>query len=80
MKVPNAFSRVRQVETEEAAGSQPPPSPMFESLPDRIGLLFQEADTDGNGTLSRMEFQQVRILFDVTLFRLRLEILAPGQR
>ena len=29
-------------------------------LMDRVALLFQEADTDGNGTLSRAEFQQVR--------------------
>lgn len=28
-------------------------------LMDRVALLFQEADTDGNGTLSRAEFQQV---------------------
>lgn len=26
---------------------------------DRVAMLFQEADTDGNGTLSRAEFQQV---------------------
>lgn len=29
-------------------------------LMDRVAMLFQEADTDGNGTLSRAEFQQVR--------------------
>lgn len=28
-------------------------------LMDRVAILFQEADTDGNGTLSRAEFQQV---------------------
>ena len=30
-----------------------------DALSDRIALLFQEADTDGNGTLSRTEFQAV---------------------
>ncbi|CAM9731190.1 unnamed protein product [Scytosiphon promiscuus] len=32
-------------------------------LMDRVALLFQEADTDGNGTLSRTEFQQVLEMF-----------------
>ncbi|CAN0314494.1 unnamed protein product [Ectocarpus sp. 12 AP-2014] len=32
-------------------------------LMDRVALLFQEADTDGNGTLSRVEFQQVLEMF-----------------
>eukprot|EP00752_Nemacystus_decipiens_P005237 g4753.t1 len=32
-------------------------------LMDRVAMLFQEADTDGNGTLSRAEFQQVFEMF-----------------
>lgn len=30
---------------------------------DRVALLFQEADTDGNGTLSRAEFQEVQRMY-----------------
>ena len=29
------------------------------ALTDRIAMLFRDADTDGNGNLSRMEFQEV---------------------
>lgn len=38
-----------------------PPSKLEldDALADRIALLFQEADTDGNGTLSRKEFCEV---------------------
>lgn len=53
---------VRKVEAQQTGVG----SPLAESdqmshdvLMDRVALLFREADTDGNGTLSRAEFQQV---------------------
>lgn len=54
--------RVRwQVETQQDIGAESGSSPMpDDALSDRIALLFQEADTDRNGTLSRAEFQAVR--------------------
>lgn len=56
------FSCVRwQVETQKVVGSESGSAPMpDDALSDRIALLFQEADTDRNGTLSRAEFQAVR--------------------
>lgn len=50
----------RQVESQQTdQGSSPRGALSQDVLMDRVALLFQEADTDGNGTLSRAEFQQV---------------------
>ncbi|CAM9106027.1 unnamed protein product [Pylaiella littoralis] len=45
-------------EIQQAEGSFARGALSQDVLTDRVALLFQEADTDGNGTLSRAEFQQ----------------------
>lgn len=55
------LSCCRQVEAQgQGDASSAPDDPRFDdALSDRIAMLFQEADMDGNGTLSRKEFQEV---------------------
>lgn len=48
------------METQGPEEAQDTPDPkLADALSDRMSILFQEADTDGNGTLSRTEFQEV---------------------
>jgi len=49
---------VRKVEAQQTLGAESGQM-SHDVLMDRVALLFQKADTDGNGTLSRAEFQQV---------------------
>lgn len=54
----------RQVATQGADEAHDAPDPkLTDALLDRMSMLFQEADADGNGTLSRKEFQEVPYLF-----------------
>lgn len=59
-RLPNALANQVAAEGPTEASDARDPK-LKDALSDRISMVFQEADVDGNGTLERKEFQEVGV-------------------